>query len=101
MSIISCKKNDNKGFNGDGYPDVLLGGNDYSYDVSTGYYDALKGVVLMSGGESRSFEAFPPSKSGFMVQGVVESLICFDGDTSLIVAGLNRARIRLFEHFGK
>ena len=40
-----------KDFNGDRYPDVLIGGNDYSYDVSTGYYDALKGVVLMSRGE--------------------------------------------------
>jgi len=40
-------------FNGDGYPDVLVGGNDYSYDVSTGYYDANKGLILMNKGAKR------------------------------------------------
>ncbi len=30
-----------------GYPmDVLLAGNDHTYDISTGYYDANKGIIL-------------------------------------------------------
>ena len=29
--------------NNDKYPDVIIAGNDYTWDVSTGYFDALKG----------------------------------------------------------
>jgi enediyne biosynthesis protein E4 len=90
-----------KDFNGDSYPDVLITGNDYTYDVSTGYYDAFKGILLISKGVSCSFDAIPPSKSGFMVQGMVESLVCFEGDTSLIVAGINRDRVRVLKHVMK
>jgi hypothetical protein len=84
-------------FNNDGFPDAILTGNDYTYDISTGYYDALKGIVLLSKGKDRSFEVLPPSRSGLMLQGMVESLLCFDGDTSIIVAGINRAKVAVFE----
>jgi hypothetical protein len=89
-------------FNGDNYPDVLLGGNDYTYDVSTGYYDANKGIVLLNKGEKMengkpSFEVLSPSQSGILLQGMVESLLYFKGDTSLVVAGFNRAKVAVFE----
>jgi hypothetical protein len=84
--------------NNDKFPDVIAGGNDYTYDVSTGYYDALKGIVLLSKGESQSFDVLPPDKSGLLLQGMVESLLYFDGDTSLIVAGMNRASTVVFRH---
>jgi enediyne biosynthesis protein E4 len=85
-------------FNNDSYPDVLLAGNDYTYDVSTGYYDALKGMVLLSNGKSQSFDVLPPNQSGLLLQGMVESLLYFEGDTSLIVAGINRAKAVVFNH---
>jgi hypothetical protein len=85
-------------FNGDNYPDVLVGGNDYTYNVSTGYYDALKGVVLLSKRKSLSFDALAPSESGLLLQGMVESLLHFDGDTSLVVAGINRGKVSVFKH---
>jgi hypothetical protein len=89
-------------FNGDGYPDVLLGGNDYTYDVSTGYMDANKGIVLLNKGKNQEkgkpvFDILGPSKSGILLQGMLESLIYLKGDTSLIVAGFNRARANVFE----
>ena len=42
-------------FNQDGLPDILLAGNDHSYDIRTGYYDANKGLLLMSR-DGSSFE---------------------------------------------
>jgi hypothetical protein len=85
-------------FNGDNYPDVLLGGNDYTYDYSTGYYDANKGMVLLSRGDKQSFEILPPSQSGILLQGMLESLLYFEGDTSIIVAGFNRSKVAVYEH---
>ena len=89
-------------FNGDSYPDVLCAGNDYTYDVSTGYYDANKGIVLLNKGEKQekgkpSFDVLSPSQSGILLQGMVESLLYFKGDTSLVVAGFNRAKTDVFE----
>ncbi len=83
-------------FNGDGFTDVLLGGNDYSYDVSTGFYDAEKGTLLLSKGRSRSFDVLKPSQSGILLQGMLQSLQFFSSDTSLVVAGFNRAPAKVF-----
>jgi len=90
-------------FNGDNYPDVLLGGNDYTYDVSTGNYDANKGIVLLNKGKNQEkgkpvFDVLTPAQSGILLQGMVESLLYFKGDTSLVVAGFNRAKVSVFEH---
>ena len=90
-------------FNGDGYPDVLLGGNDYTYDVSTGYMDANKGIVLLNKGKNQEkgkpvFDILGPSKSGILLQGMLQSLLYLKGDTSLIVAGFNRAKATVFTH---
>ncbi len=84
-------------FNGDGYTDVLLGGNDHTYDVSTGYYDANKGMVLLSKGPEQSFEVLPPSKSGILLNGMVESLLYFEGDTPLVVGGINRSKAVVYK----
>jgi enediyne biosynthesis protein E4 len=83
-------------FNDDSYPDVLCAGNDYTYDVSTGDYDANKGIVLLSNGKNQSFNVLPRSQSGLVLQGMVESLLYLKGDTSLIVAGINRTKAVVF-----
>lgn len=92
--------------NGDSYPDVLLAGNDYTYDVSTGYVDANKGIILLNKGEKQekgkpAFDILTPSQSGLFLQGMVESLLYIKGDTSLVVAGVNRANVSVFSHVGK
>lgn len=97
LQVSPVKKMLVQDLNNDGYPDIIAAGNDYTYDISTGYYDALKGVVLLSNGQSRSFDIMPPSRSGFLLQGMVESLLYFDGDTSLLVGGINRGKAVVFK----
>jgi len=84
-------------FNGDGLSDVLLAGNDHTFDIATGYYDASKGFVLLNNGKA-GFTVLKPSQSGFAVKGMVESLLYFKGDTSLVVAGINRGKVVVFKH---
>lgn len=103
MQVSPVKKMIVQDFNGDNWPDVLVGGNDYSYDVETGYYDANKGIVLLNKGKNKeqgqsSFSVLTPAQSGILLQGMVESLLYFNGDTSLVVAGFNRAKATVFDH---
>lgn len=84
-------------FNGDNIPDVLIGGNDFSHDVSTGYYDANKGLVLLGKG-NQGFEVLPSSRSGLLLRGQVTSMLYFEGDTSFLVTGVNRDSISVYEH---
>jgi len=84
-------------FNSDGVSDMVIAGNDFSYDVSTGYYEANKGVLLM-GKANRVFEAIPNSTSGLFVRGQVSSLLYFRGQRSFLVAGINRDSITVHEN---
>jgi hypothetical protein len=106
LQVAPIRKMIVQDFNGDNYPDVLAAGNDYTYDVATGYYDANKGIVLLNNGnilkkDKSSFKVLTPAQSGILLQGMVESLLYFKGDTSLIVAGINRAKVAVFEHTQK
>lgn len=82
--------------NADSFPDVIMGGNDHTYDVATGYYDASKGFVLISRGKEQAFDILPPSVSGLLLNGMVESLELYEGDKTIIVAGINRAPILVY-----
>lgn len=90
-------------FNGDNYPDVLLGGNDYTFEVGTGNLDANKGIVLLNKGKQQEkdkpvFDVLGPSESGILLQGMLESLLYFKGDTSFVISGFNRSQTTVFEH---
>ena len=84
-------------FNNDNFPDILLSGNDHSYDVSTGYYDANKGYVMLSKGKEQAFDYLPPSESGIYFQGMVNSLNLVEGDTTYIISGINRKKSTVFQ----
>lgn len=84
-------------FNDDTYPDVLISGNDHSFEVSTGYYDANKGFVLMNKGDEQGFDMLTPSESGIEFRGMTNSLNMIDGDKPLIISGSNRADARVFQ----
>lgn len=89
-------------FNGDDYPDILLGGNDYTWEVGTGNFDANIGYLLLNKGENASSEAFhfdvlSPSKSGILLDGMLESLLYVEGKPDLIVAGFNRDKTKVFQ----
>jgi len=83
-------------FNNDSYPDVLMAGNDHTWDVSTGYYDANKGIVLLSKENQPLSDLKNPSESGLMLHGMVESLLLFEGEAPLVVAGMNRDKVETF-----
>jgi hypothetical protein len=83
-------------FNRDSYPDVILAGNDHSYDISTGYYDANKGILLLSKNGRPFSDLQTPSQTGFILHGMVGSLLLMEGDSPLVVAGLNRKKAIAF-----
>jgi len=83
--------------NDDKFPDLIIAGNDYSYDVATGYFDANKGIVLINNGDKATFTILQPSKSGLLLNGMVQSLLFVKGDTSLVVAGINRSKVEVFK----
>ena len=91
-------------FNKDTWPDVLVAGNDYTWNLSTGYFDANKGLLLLNNGKKTegenkpSFSVQEPSQSGILLKGMIESLLYFKGDTSLVVAGINRSKAVVFKH---
>lgn len=96
IQLSPLKKMIIEDINDDGYIDVITGGNDYSYEVPTGYFDSNKGLILLNNGttvksDKGQFRVLQPSQSGLLLQGMVESLVYLKGDTSLIVAGFNRA----------
>lgn len=93
-------------FNNDGYPDVLIGGNDYTYDPGTGMYDANKGFLLLNKGDKNdkndfAFHLLPPSESGVLLQGMVESLLYFDDEKPFVVAGINREKALFYKQNSK
>jgi hypothetical protein len=94
--VAPIKKMIIRDFNKDGYPDVILAGNDHTYDISTGYYDANKGILLLSKNKQPLSDLRAPSQTGLMLHGMVESLLYMEGDTPLIVAGFNRDSLRVF-----
>jgi enediyne biosynthesis protein E4 len=96
VQVSPVKKILIKDITGDDLADVIMGGNDYSYDVGTGYYDANKGIVMINKG-NRQFDYLEPAKSGLLLNGMIESLIFLDGDTPLIIAGRNRKNVLVYE----
>jgi enediyne biosynthesis protein E4 len=96
VQVSPIKKMLVRDFNQDGNLDVIVAGNDYTYDVSTGYYDANKGIVMMGTG-GKSFKLLSPSESGLLLNGQVESLVWLEGETPLMVAGINRRKAQLFK----
>lgn len=94
--VSPIKKTIVRDFNNDTYPDIILAGNDHTYDISTGYYDANKGIILLSKDDQPLSDLKIPSQSGLMLHGMVESLLYFDCDTPLIIAGFNRDKVEAF-----
>jgi enediyne biosynthesis protein E4 len=101
LQVSPIKKMIVNNFSEDHYPDVLIAGNDHTYDVSTGFYDANKGLLLKNIGKPSSFEIIPPSRSGIVLNGMVQSLLYFGGKNPFIVAGINRKDLVVYEYIRK
>ncbi len=83
-------------FDGDHRADLLLLGNDYTYDVSTGIYDSNRGILLKNQGD-RSFDHIPNTESGLSIMGQVE---CVLGDENQIYIGINRDSLKVYSFEG-
>ena len=83
--------------NADGYPDLLLGGNDYGTEDRMGRYDALHGLVLL--GSSRGgWRPVDYAQGGLTLPGDVKSMVeVLLADGRLVyVAGTNQGPLRAF-----
>lgn len=96
LQVSPIKRMIVRDFNGDRLPDALVAGNDYTWDVATGYYDANKGIVMLNRGNG-NLDILQPAQSGLLLQGMVESLLYLEGDAPLIVAGINRGKAVVYE----
>jgi hypothetical protein len=84
--------------NGDGNTDILLAGNEYQNEVSTGSYDASYGLFLKGNGKG-VFTAVIPRQSGFILDGDVKCLkeIQNKKNERFILAAINDNRVRCFK----
>ena len=55
-------------YNNDGHTDVLITGNSYSTEVSTGAYDAMTGILLAGDGKG-NFKSLVSNTTGFKADG--------------------------------
>ena len=84
--------------NGDGFPDVIMVGNDYGNEVFSGRYDAFNGLVLLGDGKG-DFKPAGSGETGFYVPGDAKALVNVltpDGG-DLWLASQNRDSLKVFE----
>ena len=85
-------------FDGDGNLDALITGNSYTTEVSSGRYDAIKGIVLKGKGNG-SFSTLPMEESGFLNDRDASGLSKLDkaGGGSYMVVANNDGPLKMFE----
>jgi hypothetical protein len=95
LSILNGMTPDD--FDGDGKLDVLISGNDFGTEVSTGRYDALNGILLRGNGKGE-FKALTMMESGIYIPGNGKSLVKLRGGSEgyLVAAGQNQGPVKIF-----
>ncbi len=84
-----------KDFDGDGNPDILLGGNFYQSKPEAGIYDASYGLFLKGNGKG-DFTAVGESESGILIRGQVRDMTLLKaGKKQLVVVAMNNDTVRL------
>ncbi|MFI5131145.1 MAG: VCBS repeat-containing protein [Chitinophagales bacterium] len=85
-------------YNNDGHPDILITGNSYSTEVSTGNYDALTGLVLFGDGRG-NFEPAISRVTGFFADGDSKGIaqINLADRSSLILVANNNDKLRSYK----
>lgn len=92
VNPIICNDLDN-----DGFKDMLLAGNEYQMEVTTGRYDASYGCFLR-GSSKKTFASVPPVQSGFILEGDVKdmSLTRVSNNEKIVLAAVNNDTLWLF-----
>jgi hypothetical protein len=73
--------------------DILITGNEYQTEVSTGRNDASIELFLKRNGKG-NFKSINFQQSGFFVEGDVKSMIMLDNQ---VFVGINNEKIKLFK----
>ncbi|MEP7106494.1 MAG: FG-GAP-like repeat-containing protein [Ferruginibacter sp.] len=85
-------------FNQDGHPDILMTGNSYSTEVSTGNYDAMSGLVLIGDGKG-NFQPLNSNSTGFKADADSKGMaqINLAGNSAEILVANNNGRLQCYE----
>lgn len=85
-------------FDDDGNLDIVINGNDYGTEVSTGRYDALNGLMLKGNGNG-TFTPLSILQSGIYIPGDGKSLVQLRNNKNecLLAAAENRGPLRIFK----
>ncbi|MDP1844039.1 MAG: VCBS repeat-containing protein, partial [Sediminibacterium sp.] len=85
-------------FDGDGFIDLALNGNEYSMTPSLGRYDALNGLILKGNGKG-DFKPLAIAQSGFYVPGNGKALAeIMVQRNPVFIAGQNTGLYKLFKN---
>ena len=81
----------------DGFPDIVMVGNNHGAEIFTGKYDAFNGLVLKGHGNGK-FTSLPSSRSGFYVPGDAKGLVKLitRDDHLMLIATQNQDSTRVF-----
>jgi hypothetical protein len=84
-------------YNNDGYLDVLVAGNSFATEASTGRYDAMKGTLLAGDGQG-NFREDNAAINGFRADGDVKALakIYLKENTNLVLVAKNNDRTEAY-----
>lgn len=85
-------------FDGDGNLDVVMNGNDYGTEVTTGRYDAFNGLLLKGDGKGR-FKPLNIQQSGIYIPGDGKALVKLRGANGnyMLAASQHLGNLKLFE----
>lgn len=83
---------------GDGNTDMLLAGNEYQNEITTGPYDASYGLFLRGNGKG-GFTPVTPRQSGFILDGDIKGLRVIQDKkgNKMILAAVNDSRLKCFK----
>jgi hypothetical protein len=96
VSVINGMITDD--FDGDGFLDVLMNGNDFGTDISVGRYDALHGLLLKGNGKG-GFTPLSIQQSGIYIPGNGKALVKMAGSKGnyLVAASQHKDALKIFE----
>ena len=96
LQVAPIKKILVEDFDGNQQVDLLFLGNDFCYDVSTGYLDALRGLAMMNRGQ-RQFDMLTAAETGLGITGQVEDIAWINSGNPLLVVAVNRSHALTFK----
>ncbi|MEO6455338.1 MAG: VCBS repeat-containing protein [Ginsengibacter sp.] len=85
-------------YNEDGHPDILITGNSYSTEVSTGNYDAMSGILLTGDGKG-NFQPINSTGTGFTANADSKGIaqINLTGSLSEILVANNNGKLQSYQ----